>query len=101
MPTQKHFTSRHMDSHMNFRMSSKDKKTIEMAAELTGFKPNTYARQKLLEIAEHDIAKMNRLNSLVVSTEDWEILTQIMDAPVKINKKLKKAIADFDKMFGE
>lgn len=40
-----------MNSHMNFRMSSNDKKIIETAARLKGFKPNTYARMKLLEIA--------------------------------------------------
>lgn len=44
-----------MDSHMNLRMSSEDKLIIETAARLKGFKPNTYARIKLLEIAEKDI----------------------------------------------
>lgn len=91
--------SDNMDSHMNFRMSSKDKKTIEIAAKLSGSKPNTYARQKLLEVAEQDIAKMNQLNSLVISNDDWEVFIKTMEAPVKINKKLLKAVQEFNKMY--
>lgn len=101
MSTHHHVHSHHMDSHMNFRMSLKDKKTIETAAKLTGFKPNTYARQKLLEVAEQDITKINQVNSLVISADDWETFVKIMEAPVKINKKLHKAVQDFNKIFSQ
>ena len=85
-----------MDSHMNFRISLKDRKIVETAAKLTGFKPNTYALQKLLEVAEQDIARTNQLNSLVVSAEEWDTFVKIIEAPVKINKKLQKAVQDFN-----
>lgn len=96
-----HQSNHHMDSHMNFRMSLKDKRIIETAAKLTGFKPNTYARQKLLEIAEQDIARINQLNNLVISAKEWDAFVKIMETPVKINKKLRKAVQDFNKMFGQ
>ena len=87
-----------MDSHMNFRMSSNDKKIIETAAQLKGLKPQTYARQKLLEIAEKDIAEMNQLNTLTLSHNDWEQFIAIMEAPVQINKNLKNAILHFNEI---
>lgn len=87
-----------MDSHMNFRMSSKDKKTIEIAAMIQGLKPNTYARKKLLEIAEKEICEMNQLNTLVLNDQDWNRFIDVMEAPIKINKPLKKAIADFNRL---
>lgn len=88
-----------MDNHINFRMSSQDKRTIEMAAKLKGLKSNTYARQKLLEAAEKDIAETNQLNVLVLNQADWEIFLEIMNAPVRINKNLKKAVKNFQKAF--
>ncbi len=87
-----------MDSHLNFRMSSKDKKIIETAALLSGLKPNTYARKRLLEVAEKDIVELNQVNTLILSDQDWDHFMEIMEAPVKINKNLKKAISDFNEI---
>jgi uncharacterized protein (DUF1778 family) len=86
------------DSHMNFRMSARDKKIIETAAKLKGLKPNTYARQKLLEVAEKDIAEMSQMNTLILSDSDWKLFVEIMESPVKINKNLQNAIASFNKL---
>jgi uncharacterized protein (DUF1778 family) len=91
-------TGHGMDSHMNFRMSSKDKEIIETAARLKGFKPNTYARMKLLEIAEKDIAEMGQLNTLILNERDWEQFVSIMEAPVQTNENLKRAIREFNQM---
>lgn len=85
-----------MNSHMNFRMSSKDKEIIETAAKLKGFKPNTYARMKLLESAEKDIADMSRFNTLVLSQKDWQQFVAIMEAPVQTNDNLKRAIREYN-----
>lgn len=93
-------SSQSMDSHLNFRMSSHDKKIIEMAAKLKGLRPNTYARQKLLEAAEKDIAAMSQLNTLILTQNDWKVFLDIMEAPVQVNKKLKKAVKDYHKAFG-
>lgn len=89
-----------MDSHLNFRMSSSDKRIIETAAKLKGLKPNTYARQKLLEAAEKDILEMSQLNSLILNSKDWETFLEIMEAPIQINPNLKKGVKSFKKMFG-
>ena len=72
-----------MDNHLNFRMSSHDKKMIETAAKLKGLKPNTYARQKLLAAAEKDIVEMSQLNTLILNPTDWEYFLTIMEAPSK------------------
>ncbi len=90
-----------MDNNLNFRMSSHDKQIIETAARLSGLKPNTYARQKLLEAAQKDINKLNELNTLVLSETDWECFIGIMEKPIKINQNLKKAIKHFHKRFGK
>jgi uncharacterized protein (DUF1778 family) len=90
-----------MDNHLNFRMSSHDKKMIETAARLQGLKPNTYARRKLLEAAEKDIIEMSQLNSLILNPTDWEYFLNIMEAPVRVNQNLKKAVKNFRKTFGE
>lgn len=84
--------SSNFDSHMNFRMSSQDKKIIEMAAKLKGLKPNTYARQKLLEMAEKDIAESSQINTFLLSHKDWAKFTEIMEQPVQINRHLKSAV---------
>lgn len=89
-----------MDSNLNFRMSSHDKQIIETAARLNGLKPNTYARQKLLEVAQKDISKLSKLNTLVTSETDWEFFIAIMEAPIIINQRLKKAVKHFNKKFG-
>ncbi len=89
-----------MDSHLNFRMSSRDKKMIETAAKFKGLKPNTYARQKLLEAAEKDIVEMSQLNTLILNPTDWEYFLTVMEAPVQINQNLKKAVKSFQKTFG-
>ena len=85
-----------MDSHINFRMSSQDKKVIEMAASLKGYKPNTYARQKLLEIAQKDILEMSQIHSLILNEKEWLQFVAIMEAPLQLNDNLKKAIQDFN-----
>lgn len=79
---------------MNFRMTEKDKKIIETAALLKGFKPNTYARMKLLEVAEKDIAEMGQINTLILSNKDWEQFMQIMQEPLQTNENLKQAIRE-------
>lgn len=85
-----------LDSHMNFRMSSRDKKIIETAAKLKGLKSQTYVRQKLIESAEKDIAAMNQINALILSEQDWQQFIYIMDAPIRINENLRNAIEHFD-----
>jgi uncharacterized protein (DUF1778 family) len=90
-----------MDSHLNFRMSSHDKKMIETAAKLKGLKPNTYARQKLLEAAEKDIVEMSHLNTLVLNETDWEHFLAMMEAPIKMNPHLRKAVKNFQNKFGK
>lgn len=92
-------SSHFMDNHLNFRMSSYDKGIIQMAAKLKGLKPNTYARQKLVEIAEKDIIEMSPLNTLILSKEDWDFFVDIMEAPIEINEKLKNAIKDYKQNF--
>lgn len=92
-------SSHFMDSHLNFRMSSHDKKIIETAAKLKGFKPNTYARQKILEAAEKDILEMSQLNTLVLNQADWESFLALMEAPIQTNPHLKKAVSHFQKAF--
>lgn len=88
-----------MDSHLNFRMSSHDKKIIETAAKLKGLKPTTYTRQKILAAAEKDILEMSQLNTCILSSADWEIFLTIMNAPIKTNPHLKKALENFQKTF--
>lgn len=97
--TKEQYMGMHMDNHLNFRMSSHDKRMIETAAKLKGLKPNTYARQKLLEAAERDIVEMSQLNTLTLNQEDWECFLAIMEMPVKINPHLKKAVKKFQKDF--
>jgi uncharacterized protein (DUF1778 family) len=87
-----------MNEHMNFRMSSHDKMTIETAAKLKGLKPQTYARQRLLEIAEKEIAETHPAHLLVLSDEDWKQFMAIMEAPVQINENLRKAIMSFKEL---
>lgn len=84
-----------MNAYINFPISAKDKKIIETAARLKGLKPNTYARQKLLESAKKDIAEMSQLNTLILSDKDWEQFMAIMEVPISINKNLKRAISHF------
>ena len=88
--------SQQMDSHLNFRMSFKDKKIVETAAKLKGFKLNTYARQKLIEIAKKDIDSMSQSNHLILSEADWNEFIKIMESPVPINPNLLKAIQEFN-----
>lgn len=93
-------TQNPMNNNLNFRISSLDKKMIESAANFKGIKPNTYARQKLLEAAERDLAEMSKLNSVVLEKKAWDRLMEMMDAPIEINENLKKAADDFKRMFG-
>lgn len=88
-----------MDSHFNFRVSVEDKKLIETAARLLGFKSNTYARQRLVEVAKHDIEQMNQSHSMILDEEDWEQFVKVMENPVKINKNLQQAIKKFHNAF--
>jgi uncharacterized protein (DUF1778 family) len=94
-----HKNSHAMSQHMNFRMSSQDKMVIETAAKLKGLKPNTYARQRLLEIAEKEIAETHPANRLLLSDEDWKMFMEVMEAPVQINKNLRNAVMSFNKEF--
>ena len=87
-----------MDTHMNFRMSSDDKRIIETAAKLKGFKVQTYARQKLVEIASKEIEEMNQLNRLILGDQQWDQFIKIMEAPIEINENLRKAIQDFNEI---
>lgn len=89
-----------MNCHLNVRMSSEDKRIIETAARLKGFKPNTYARMRLVEIAEKDIAEVTRPNTLSLSQKDWEQFVAIMEAPMEENKNLKIAVTDFYELIG-
>lgn len=91
-------SSQFMDSYMNFRMSLHDKQIIEMAAKLKGLKPNTYARQKLLETAQKDIEEINQFNVLTLSDKDWEKFISVMESPVQINQNLKQGVSHFKKM---
>lgn len=92
-----HENPNHMDTHMNFRMFAADKSIIEAAANLKGLKPQTYARQRLVEIAKKDVAEMSLSNTLVLDQKGWEQFIAIMDAPISMNKKLKAAVAEFNK----
>jgi uncharacterized protein (DUF1778 family) len=85
-----------MDTNMNFRLSSKDKKLVETAAKLRGVKLNTYVRQKLLEVAEKDIIEMNELNNVVLSESVWNQFLAVMEAPIEMNQNLIKAIEFFN-----
>ena len=88
-----------MDSHFNFRMSGEDKKLVEIASKLMGLRSNTYARQKLVEAAKHDIERMNRFNSLTLNESDWDQFMRVMESPVKTNQNLKKAVSDYRRAF--
>lgn len=93
-----HREPHNLDSHMNFRMQAADKALIEAAASLLGLRPQTYARQKLLEIAKKDIAEMSLSNTLVLDTESWNEFMAIMEAPVQVNKNLKSAVSYFNQV---
>lgn len=86
-----------MDAHMNFRLFSHDKALIDAAASLAGLRPQTYARQKLLEIAQKEIAEMSLSNTVILKAEDWQRFVDIMEAPVSENKNLKEAVNHFNK----
>lgn len=90
-----------MDTHMHFRLSEKDKKVIEAAAKIKGLKPNTYARQRLVEVAEKDLSEMNSLNTVILNENEWDKFMYLMDAPFEENKHLRKAIDDFNSIMGE
>lgn len=85
-----------MEANMNFRMFSGDKALIDAAAYLAGLRPQTYARQKLLEIAKKDIAEMSPSNTLILNHEDWHQFMAIMEAPISINENLKEAVVLFN-----
>ena len=65
-----------------------------------GLEPNAYARQKLLEAAELDIAEAHQTNALVLNQIEWREFMEIMESPVKINKNLKNAVNEFRKICG-
>lgn len=87
-----------LDTHMNFRMSSADKHFIEMAAQLKGLKPNTYVRKTLLEAAEKDLVMLNNQSNLLLDDAEWQSFLSIMEAPIIINPKLKKAFKEIKKL---
>lgn len=88
-----------MNDHFNFRMSTDDKKLIETAARLMGFKSNTYARQKLVEAAKHDIELINQSHSMILDEKDWEQFVNVMESPVKLNKNLHQGVKNYRKAF--
>lgn len=90
-----------LDTHINFRISTHDKNVIETAARLKGVKFNTYARQKLLSIAEQEIIEMNKSNTIFLNESEWHQFMELMDAPIHINKNLKKAISSFNDNISE
>ncbi len=89
-----HAHPHNMDSQMNFRMLADDKAIIEAAAYLNGLKPQTYARQKLVEIAKQDVAN-SLSNTVVLDNKAWEQFVAIMEAPIEVNKNLKEAVVEF------
>src|SRR5690242_16804832 len=94
-----HHSQHHLDTHLNFRMSSEDKQYIEMAAQFKGLRPNTYARKRLLEAAKRDIEEMNQQKPLKLTDAEWEAFLDVMKAPIKVNANLKKAIKEFKQKF--
>ena len=93
-----HREPHNLDSHMNFRMQAADKLLIEAAAALLGLRPQTYARQKLLEIAKKDIAEMSLSNTLLLDNKSWDEFMAIMEAPVRVNENLKSAVSYFNQV---
>lgn len=88
-----------LSDHMHFRIAPQEKLLVEQAAEVMGLKPNTYARQRLIEAAERDLEALMHEQRLVLSEEAWNQLVAIMEAPtVQENKKLTRAALRHKKM---
>lgn len=81
-----------LTAHMHFRIAPQEKLLVEQAAEVMGLKPNTYARQRLMEAAERDLNALMLEQRLVLHEEAWDQLIAIMEAPPLIeNNKLTRA----------
>lgn len=85
-------------SHIHFRIAPQEKLILEQAAELVGLKPNTYARQRLIEAAERDLETLRQEQSLLLGEDAWNQLLDIMDKPSYENKKLLRAAARHNKL---
>lgn len=80
-----------LNSHMHFRIAAQEKQLVEQAAECLGMKPNTYARQRLIEAAERDIEVLSREQKLFLDEAAWNQLMAIMEQPCIENSHLRRA----------
>lgn len=81
-----------LTNHMHFRIAPQEKLLVEQAAEVMKLKPNTYARQRLIEAAERDLEALMHEQRLALNEEAWNQLIEIMEAPpLHKNKKLTRA----------
>lgn len=80
-----------LTSHMHFRIAPQEKLLVEQAAEVLGLKPNTYARQRLIEAAERDLESLMNESRLILNDEAWNQLITIMGQRYRKNKKLTRA----------
>jgi len=88
------------DAIVQFRINTEDKDIIQKAAKLKGLEPSIYMRSLILETAKKEIKATSPESRLVLSAEEWEKFIDIMEAPIKPNKHLKKAFADYKKKYG-
>jgi uncharacterized protein (DUF1778 family) len=87
-----------LTDHMHFRIAPQEKLLVEQAAEVVGLKPNTYARQRLIEAAERDLEALLSEHRLILDEESWNQLVAIMGEPFCENKKLKRAASSHKKV---
>lgn len=85
-------------SHMHFRIAPEEKLLVEQAASVVGLKPNTYARQRLLEAANKDIEALRREQQLILDPDEWEALVRLLEQPHELNDKLLTAAKMYKKM---
>lgn len=88
------------DSLIQFRVSATDKSIIQKAAELHGIEASTYMRTLILETAKREVNRFSEENRIVLTPEEWEHFMEVMNAPLNINKNLKRAFSDFKKKYG-
>ena len=89
-----------LTNHMHFRIAPQEKLLVEQAAEVLGLKPNTYARQRLIEAAERDLESLMNESRLILNDEAWNQLITIMEQPYRKNKKLTRAASRHKKAVG-
>ena len=88
------------DAIIQFRVNVEDKSIIQRAADLRGIEPSAYIRSLILESAKKDIRESLQETNIFLTSEEWEHFLNIMNAPVRLNKNLKKAFADYKKKYG-